>query len=277
VGTITNLPYEGNPKPRLGRLPKSKSLMVNKGFKSTGAKKVSNALKSLEFEIPIGISIGRTNSKILKTQKQSVDDIVSAFKKFERANFSNSYYELNISCPNLIHGGNINFYSPANLEELLSAVDKLKIKKPIFVKMPIEKSDKEVLDMLTVISKHNLQGVIFGNLQKDKSDKSLYPEEVKKFTAGNFSGKPTQKRSNELIKLSYKHYKDKLAIVGCGGIFSGEDAYKKIKLGASLVQLITGLIYEGPQLVAQINFELVDLLERDGYEHISQAVGANNK
>ncbi len=97
------------------------------------------------------------------------------------------------------------------------------------------------------------------------------------FKKGNFSGKPTYKRSNELISLCYKHYKDRFIIVGCGGIFSGKDAYEKITLGASLVQLITGLIYEGPQLVPQINMEIKTLLEKDGFRNISQAVGSKNK
>jgi dihydroorotate dehydrogenase len=90
---------------------------------------------------------------------------------------------------------------------------------------------------------------------------------------GNFSGKPTFKRSNELIELAYKNYGKKLVVVGCGGVFSGQDAYRKIRLGASLVQMITGLVYEGPGVVAKINIELADLLEKDGFESVSQAIG----
>ena len=265
VGTITNMPYQGNPKPRLGRLPNSKALLVNKGFKSSGAKSVSKRLKKLDFNIPIGISIGRTNSPKLKNQKQSVADIIKAFKVFERANITNSFYELNISCPNLIYGKNITFYPPKNLNELLTEVDKLKLNKPIFVKMPITESNSKTLKMLEVIARHSPKGVIFGNLQKDKKHPGLDPNEVKQFKKGNFSGKPTFDRSNELIKLAYQHYKKRFVIVGCGGVFSAEDAYEKILLGASLVQLITGLIYEGPQLIGQLNLELNDLLVKDGF------------
>ena len=131
--------------------------------------------------------------------------------------------------------------------------------------------------MLKVIVKHKVAGVIFGNLQKDKKHSSLDQSEVKKFKMGYFSGKPTYERSNELIKLAYKNFGNKLTIIGCGGIFSADDAYTKIKLGASLVQLITGLIYQGPQLVSEINFGLADLLKKDGYKHISQAVGVDVK
>lgn len=267
VGTITNLPYEGNPKPRLGRLPKSKSLMVNKGFKNKGADAIIKKLSGLEFGIPVGISIG--------SEKGSIADITSAFKKFEKTKVENSFYELNISCPNL--HGNKSFYPSKNLEQLLLAVDTLKLKKPIFIKMPISESNKAILAMLKVITHHQITGVIFGNLQKDRTNPALDSDEVSKFKKGNFSGKPTFDRSNELISLCYKNYKDKLIIIGCGGVFTAEDAYTKIKMGASLIQMITGMIYEGPQVIGQINEGLVKLLRQDGFKNISQAIGAEHR
>lgn len=275
VGTITNLPYIGNPRPMLGRLPKSKSLMVNKGFKNNGIEWTSFKLKKLAFQIPIGISIGRTNSPTLKTQQQSIADIIAAFKTAESYNLKTKHYELNISCPNLF--GNISFYPPKNLEALLKAVDSLKLQKPLFIKMPIEKSDQEVRKMLDVIVKHKIKGVIFGNLQKDRKDPALHADEVARFPKGNFSGLPTQKRSDELIKLSYKNYGKELIIIGCGGVFNAGDAYHKIKLGASLVQMITGMIYEGPGVIGNINRGLVDLLKKDGYRSITDAIGAENR
>lgn len=271
IGTITNSAYEGNPRPMLGRLPKSKSLMVYKGFKNDGAKAVSVKLSKLKYKFPLGISIGRTNSTELKTQEQSVEDIKTAFKVFEAANISNAYYEMNISCPNLF--GDITFYPPKNLGELLTMLDSLNLSKPVFVKMPIGESNEDTLKMLEVISQHKIAGVIFGNLQKNRAHPLLDPVEVAKFPKGNFSGKLTFERSNELISLAYKNYKDKLVIIGCGGIFTVEDAYLKIKLGASLVQLITGMIYEGPQLAAEINRKLPELLAIDGYKTLAEAVG----
>lgn len=274
IGTITNLAYEGNPKPRLGRLPKSKSLMVNKGFKNKGARWTAEKLSNQTFQIPLGISIGKTNVKKEETQKDAIADILQAFNVFEDSNIKNAYYELNISCPNLF--GNITFYPPKNLDELLSAMDGVKLKKPLFIKMPINETDTNTLKMLEVIVRHNVTGVIFGNLQKDRKNPAILKDEIK-WKVGNFSGLPTQKRSDELIKLTYKHYKNKLIIIGCGGVFSTEDAYRKIKLGASLVQLITGLIYEGPMLVAKINKELSENLKKDGYKNISEAIGASNR
>lgn len=275
VGTITHLASSGNPKPRLGRLPKSRSLMVNKGFRNPGIKVVAEKLKQYSFEIPLGISIGRTNTKNIATLAESITDILSAFKVAETTKLTHSYYELNISCPNLFV--DINFYLPKHLELLLKKVDALQLTRPVFIKMPIEKSDTEVLEMLAIIAKHKTAGVIFGNLQKDRRNSALNQAEVSQWKVGNFSGKPTFKRSNELIALTYKRYQKRFIIIGCGGIFTAIDAYEKITLGASLVQLITGMIYEGPQLIAQINSELAELLKTDGYSHISEAVGSRNK
>ena len=111
--------------------------MVNKGFKNLGAGETMRRMSKLHFEMPIGVSIGRTNGKKDMTQKQSVEDVVKAFTLFEKSNVKHSYYELNISCPNLY--GNISFYPSRYLKQLLDAVQKVKITRPVFVKMPIEK------------------------------------------------------------------------------------------------------------------------------------------
>lgn len=275
VGTITRGAYEGNTRPILGRLPKSKSLMVNKGFKNLGAQETVKKLMNKRFSIPIGVSIGRTNDIKLATQEKSIKDIHAAFKIFESAGIRHSYYELNISCPNL--KGDVSFYPLKNLDTLLTDVDRLKLSRPLFVKMPISESNSATSAMLTVIAKHSPVGVIFGNLWKDRRSKDLVSEEASKFPAGNFSGKPTFKRSNELISLTYTKFKNRFVIIGCGGIFTAEDAYEKIRRGASLIQLITGMIYQGPQLICQINNGLLDLLERDGYGSISEAIGSYGK
>lgn len=274
IGTITNHASEGNKKPRLGRLPKSKSLLVNKGFRNPGAAHISTKLENQLFTFPVGISVGVTNDAKIKTIKQAIEDIIATFKTFEKSNVKHRYYELNISCPNL--QTTVSFYDPTSLKQLLEAVSSLKLTKPIFIKMPIEKTDEEVLKMLDVISKYKyVTGVIFGNLQKNRKDTSFIKEEIQQAGKGNFSGKPTFKRSNELIRLAYKKYGKKLVIIGCGGVFSADDAYTKIRLGASLIQLITGMIFVGPQVITQINRGLVELAQSDGFKHISEAIGVD--
>jgi dihydroorotate dehydrogenase subfamily 2 len=271
VGTITNQPYGGNQKPILGRLLKSKSLMVNKGFKNEGAAKIVERLSGQKFSVPVGISIGVTNSSSITSEKMAIEDIIKTFTTFEKSSVAHSYYEMNISCPNLHIP--FSFYNPQSLDRLLRAIDSLQLRRPVFVKMPITESDQAVKDMLQVILKHSIAGIIIGNLQKDRKDHSFVSEEVSRWKQGNFSGKPTWKRSNELIRLAYREVGKKLVIIGCGGIFSPEDAYIKIKAGASMVQLITGMIFTGPQLITSINIYLDERLKRDGFAHISEAVG----
>lgn len=275
VGTFTNKPYQGNATPRLGRLVKSKALLVNKGFKNRGINFALDQLARDDFHVPVGLSIGKTNIDEVCTQELAIEDIKTAFARAECSTASFNYYELNISCPNL--NVDVSFYPPKNLEELLSVIDNLNLSRPVFVKMPIEESNDNLLEMLGVISKHNVRGIILGNLAKDRSNPLLLKEEVENSGKGNFSGMPTQKRSDELIKLTYENFGDKLIVLGCGGVFNAKDAYRKIRNGASLVQLVTGLIFKGPLLSAQINFGLARLLKKDGFSHISEAIGVDTR
>lgn len=255
IGTVTNKSYEGNPKPRLGRLIETKALLVNKGFKSSGIDNVLKRLKNKKFQIPTGISIGKSNLPEINTQALAEEDIISSFKKIKFSNINFSFYELNISCPNLF--GDVEFYSDNNLRSLLKAVSRLEMNKPIFIKMPIEKTDQETIQMLNIISEFkDITGVIFGNLQKNRNHPSIKQDEIKKYKKGYPSGLPTQKRSTELIKLTKEIFEERFVIIGCGGIFNHNDAREKLNAGADLLQLITGLIYEGPQLVADINSNL---------------------
>jgi len=273
IGSVTLKYYEGNTKPRLGRLPKSKSLLVNKGLKSEGSKKVIKSLENLKFKIPLGISVAKTNCKATADEKCGIDDVIQSLKLWEKSGIG-SYYELNISCPNSFGGES--FAEPKSLNNLLKETNKLKIKKPIFLKMPVDITEKQTDELLKIAKKYNVQGVIFGNLTKDRTNPSFDKEEILNATKGNFSGMPTQERADNLIKFTYKKYKDDFIIVGCGGVFTAEDAYKKIKLGASLVQMITGMIFQGPQTISQINQGLVNILEKDGYKNISEAIGKDN-
>jgi len=252
VGTVTLEAYEGNPGPRLMRFPKSQALLVNKGFKSLGAKAVIKKLTGKSFSIPIGISIGSTN-KQFGTIKAQIEDITSTFQLFEKSKVKYSYYELNVSCPNTTIGQP--FTDPKNLERLLHSLLHLRIRRPVYLKMPIDLDQEIILKMLDVADHSFIQGVVFGNLTKDKKNPKVDPQDriVWQCHKGNLSGKPTWDRSNKLIKLTKKHYDDRFTIIGTGGVFSGEDALHKIKLGADLVQLITGMIYNGPQLIGDIN------------------------
>lgn len=255
IGTVTYEPYEGNVKPRLGRFPRSKALLVNKGFKSIGAKEIIKKLEYRNFQIPIGISIGSTN-KLHTSLKHQIDDIVKTFRLFQCSAVQHRYYELNISCPNT--KGGQPFTTPQRLEELLIHIDGLEVRRPIFVKMPIDLSKSETTALLDVISEHHIAGVIFGNLTKDRTNPDVHSKDRQtwKTRQGNLSGKPTWNRSNALIQLTKKRYKSRFTIIGTGGIFTPEDALYKLKIGADVIQLISGMIFEGPQLVGEINEKL---------------------
>lgn len=274
IGTVTNSPYKGNPHPRLYRLPRSKGLVVYYGLKNIGAKEIIKKFKRLKTSIiPISISIGKTNSSETSDTNAAIKDYCQCLKQF-LANDIGDFYTINISCPN-IFGGEA-FTNQDNLSQLLEKIYALNINKRIFLKMPINFSWNDFEKLLRTAVKSKVDGVIIGNLNKNRKDNTI-KDKIPSYIQGGISGKPTKRLSNELISKTYKAYGDRLIIVGVGGIFSAEDAYDKIKRGASLVQLITGMIYKGPQLIGEINKDFVKLLKKDGYKNIQEAVGAYHR
>jgi len=270
VGTVTYKPYEGNPKPWLTRLQKSKAILVNYGLKNIGVFEIIKKLKGYKkIMIPYSVSVGKTNSCDTTNLDDGIADYQSCYKALIDAGVGN-FFTLNISCPNTFGGEP--FTTPEKLERLLAVLMPMQSDKPVFLKMPINLPWDEFKTLLDVAVSNKVQGVIIGNLNKNHKDpnvKDILPGDAK----GGISGLPTKELSNNLISETYKLYRKKLIIIGVGGIFSAEDAYEKIKRGASLVQLITGLIYCGPQTVGAINNGLVTLLQKDGYNSIGEAIG----
>ncbi len=276
VGTLSYERYEGNPMPMLARLPKSKSLLVNKGFKNEGVAKVLANMSEGKRRAIRGVSIGVTN-KSYESFEEMVDNLIAGFKEADKfANFD--YYEFNISCPNLrnVKGFATDLGSPEGLKHALQRIHTLGLKRPVWMKMPLERSNQDMIKLIDTIKLFSfVEGLIFSNLVKDRTNKAFDRCEVENAGAGNFSGKPVESQSNILIRFAYKLYGDRFVIIGTGGVFSAEDAYMKIRSGASLVQLITGMVYEGPQLIGDINRGLAQMLERDGYNHINEAIGVD--
>lgn len=266
VGSITGEPCEGNPKPRLWRIPQAKSLAVWFGLKNDGCEHIAKRLKHKKFKIPIGISIAKTNCKETVDTQRGVEDYVKAYKVMRDIG---SYDTLNISCPNVFGGQP--FTDKSKLERLLYAIARSRSNKPIFLKLSPDLTKEQLDDIITVAYEYNVDGFICTNLtRKDNPHKT---EEMQ----GGLSGKLVADQSTEMLRYIFNATKEDFVLIGVGGIFSAEDAYEKIKAGASLVQLITGMIYEGPQLINEINRGLMELLERDGYKHISEAIGADIK
>jgi dihydroorotate dehydrogenase len=273
LGSVTAFPCPGNPQPRLWRLPKSKSIMVNYGLNNRGSEVISKELNQKTFQIPIGISLARTNIPQVSSVESGVLDYKISLERFATIG---SYVTLNISCPNA-YGGSP-FTIPENLEQLLTTLDTVETKLPIFLKLSPDLSRENIDKILAVCSHHRVNGLIISNLTKQVNNSEMKPGE--KPLLGGLSGKSVESLANECISYIYQKTNKRYVIIGCGGIFSAKDAYLKIKLGASLVQLITGMIYEGPQLIGDINRKLAKLLKKDGYKNISEAIGVsalNNK
>jgi dihydroorotate dehydrogenase len=268
VGSVTGEYCEGNPRPRLLRLPKSESLLVYYGLKNKGAAQTHAQLSKKVFEFPVGISIAKTNCKETVDVDAGIADYKKAFETFVESGVGN-YITLNISCPNTFGGEP--FTDPVKLEKLLKALQTVPYNKPIYIKLPAELPFSQIDEIVAVADKYTIAGFICTNLAKKRDIKKIFDASVP--DVGGMSGKVVQDLSDNLIAYLYKKGKGKYTIIGCGGIFTAEDAYRKIKLGATLLQMITGMIYQGPQTIGQINYGLSRLIQRDGYKNITQAVG----
>jgi dihydroorotate dehydrogenase len=223
-------------------------------------------LKNKKFGLPVGINIAKTNCRETVDIKTAISDY---FKAYEAFRSTGDYVTINISCPNA-YGGEP-FTDGAKLDALLEKIMSVPKIKPIFLKISPDLSKRETDEVIAVALRLKIDGFVCTNLTKNRNNKNI----VDKFVPekGGFSGKVLDNLSDDLIRYVYKKTGGRSVIIGSGGVFSAEDAYRKIKAGTSLIELITGMIYEGPQLMSDINLGLVKLLQKDGYENISEAVG----
>lgn len=250
IGSVTARPCEGNPKPRLKRMIRSKSLVVYKGLKNDGADRIIDRLQSLKIQpgFIIGISIAKTNDARNVDTNSGIEDYFYTFKRMNEENVGD-FYTINISCPN-VHGGE-NFGEPARLNALMQKLFSVNTLKPVYAKMPINITWEKFNELLQVLDKFPIKGVVIGNLNKNYED-AQYREEAPTEYRGGLSGKPCFELSNDLIRKTKDTWGNRFTIIGCGGIFSASDAMKKLDCGADLLQLITGMIFEGPHLLKEI-------------------------
>ncbi|MBA3901393.1 MAG: quinone-dependent dihydroorotate dehydrogenase, partial [Bacteroidetes bacterium] len=243
-------PCEGNPKPRLKRMIKSKSLVVYKGLRNQGVERIMQRLKETKKPEGMvwGISIAKTNDPESVSLEDGIEDYFYSFKRLNEEGIGD-FYTINISCPN-VHGGE-NFAEPERLNKLLKRLMEIKTNKPVYAKMPINTPWEEFNEMLKVVDKYGLQGVVIGNLNKNYEDAD-FTEEASEEYRGGLSGKPCFSLSNNLIRLTRKNWGNRFTIIGCGGILSAADAMEKLDAGADLLQMITGMIFEGPHLMSEI-------------------------
>tara|TARA_B100001996_G_scaffold304740_1_gene245705 strand:+ start:548 stop:1579 length:1032 start_codon:yes stop_codon:yes gene_type:complete len=255
IGTITPKPQNGNKKPRLFRLNSEKSLINRMGFNNDGVEIISKRLENLNVDCIIGANIGKNKDTL---NQDAWKDYLFCFKKLFHLV---DYFVVNVSSPNtpgLRKLQNKNLLSDL-LNNLQKENKKHKFKKPILLKISPDSSLNEIDDIITVVEKSKINGIVATNTSIDKSILS----NSKTFEEGGISGKGIHKKSTEIIKYISKKTNHRLPIIGVGGISDHKTMIEKFNAGASLVQIYTGWIYEGPSLVKRMNKIMVNELSKN--------------
>ncbi len=277
AGTVTKLPQEGNPKPRIFRLVQDEAIINRLGFNSEGIEEFTANIQGWQQRQKILLSKGIVGANIGKNRdsENAVEDYIYLLEKLYN---QVDYITINISSPNT--PGLRDLQKGEALDELLGSIilkknelcAEIEKKTPILLKISpdISLEDKENIAYAAI--KHNIDGLIISNTTINHRDGLLSKNAGQK---GGLSGKPLLQPSTDLLRDIYLLTEGKIPLIGVGGVSSGEDAYRKIRAGASLIQLYSAIIYQGFSLVKQINQELLHLLERDGFSNISEAVGVD--
>ena len=264
VGTITPLKQYGNPKPRVFRLVEDEALINRLGFNNLGAQNIAERIKSNKQTGLLGVNIGPN-----KDSENRLRDYIECLKIFHH---TADYITINISSPNTEDLRS--FHEQTKLNELLQTINKekknLNSKVPIAVKVSPDINDQEVNKITEVLLSNDVKVVIISNTS-DASRDSL--SNIQKHQKGGLSGKPIEKKSSILINKFYKILNGRIKIIGVGGVDSGKSAYEKFLSGASYVQLYTGMVFKGPNIVNMIKKELKELLIRDGVKNFTEIIG----
>jgi dihydroorotate dehydrogenase len=264
VGTITPIKQYGNAKPRVFRLVEDEALINRLGFNNLGAQNIADRIKSNKQKGLLGVNIGPN-----KDSANRLNDYIECFKTFHH---TADYITINISSPNTEDLRS--FHEQTKLNELLQTINKekknLNSKMPIAVKVSPDINDQEVNKITEVLLSNNIEVVIISNTS-DSSRDSL--NNIQKHQKGGLSGKPIEKKSSILINKFYKLLNGRVKIIGVGGVDSGKSAYEKFLAGANYVQLYTGMVFKGPNIVNMIKKELKELLIKDGVKNFTEIVG----
>jgi dihydroorotate dehydrogenase len=261
VGGVTADPQTGNPRPRMFRLPEDRALINRMGLNNDGAAVIGDRLERLTVDFPVGVNIA-------KTETVSPADAPADYREsYEQVAAGGDFFVINISCPN-----SQGFAELQNRDSMAAIIDELQEAgaSPLLVKLSPDLPDPAVDDALSIVEEFDLDGVVATNTTTDRPASLRSPNRVE---GGGLSGKPIEARATEMVR--YVSERVDVPVVGVGGVSSAEDAYRKIRAGASVVQLYTGLVYEGPSIARDINRGLLELLERDGFDSVGDAVGAD--
>ena len=264
VGTITPLKQYGNPKPRVFRLVEDEALINRLGFNNYGALNIAKRIRSNMQMGLLGINIGPN-----KDTENRLGDYVECFKTFHELA---DYITINISSPNTEDLRN--FHEQTKLNQLLKTIDtekkNLNSKTPIAVKVSPDINDQEINKICEVLLNNNVEAVIISNTSDSTRD---ILTNIQKHQKGGLSGKPIKEKSTKLIHKFYKILNGRIKIIGVGGVDSGQSAYEKFLAGANYIQLYTGMVFRGPNIVHLIKKELKELLLKDGVKNFTEIIG----
>ena len=264
VGTVTPKKQFGNTKPRLFRLTEDRALINRLGFNNDGMVEVKKRITSNEKRGILGINIGPNKETL-----NQIDDFSLCLKEL---NNLADYITINISSPNT--EGLRDFHKRENLKNLIkNLVEPFKNKNEdsvLLLKISPDINNEEVQVIAEILLSMEINGLVVSNTTTQNRDKlkSLLRDEK-----GGLSGRPLEDISTNLISKFYRLIGKKIPIIGVGGVYSAESAYKKILAGASLLQLYTGLIFEGPFLIKNIKKDLIKMVQEDGFKNIKDAIG----
>jgi dihydroorotate dehydrogenase len=269
AGTVTFHPQPGNPRPRLFRLREDQALINRAGFNNDGAAAFARHVKQHRPDCVLGVSIGK--SKITPLEDATEDYL----KSFELVYGVADYIAVNVSSPNTPQLRELQ--QSEQLTSLLSALiarnRELQKPLPLLVKLSPDLDRRELEMIVDVIDRLHIDGIIATNTTISRADLRTDAKRVTACGEGGLSGKPLAHRSTRMIADLYGLTSGRIPLIGVGGIFTAEDAWEKIAAGASLVQLYTGFIYQGPNIAQQINEGLANILAREGFANLDAAVG----
>ena len=260
VGTVTPKPQPGNPRPRLFRIPADKALINRMGFNNQGVDRMADRLRHRKSRVIIGGNIGK--NKVSPNEHATEDYVRCLQSLYDHVD----YFVVNVSSPNTPGLRELQEKKPltALLARLQEEIRKHENKKPLLLKIAPDLSVQQLDDIIFILNTLKLDGVVATNTTISRENLTASETMLGKIGAGGLSGMPLEARSNEIIRYLRKKLSDEIPIIGVGGINTPEDVFRKLDAGASLVQLYTGFIYEGPGIVGKINRALLKRLSGPG-------------